>query len=437
LKQLLDKLRSKPKFEKLIEESRHWNGYQRETAVLELGSLGDPTAIPALIVRVNDWVPQIREAARKAILRLATTQNLAMFVDYLPELFHLKTCERDDHKQFIESICDYVSSSETSVQALISATQSLKPKLARISISILIERQLVSPEEAFKLGSSHQDIVVRLRTSRLLRDMKGKAQQEALKQALNDKFMPIRREALQFLYKQYFDVELAKRFLLDRHPSIREIAVKYLKDSGVDVSIIYRELMTATGATSLKLGIWGVSYLADKESIERVRSMLENKFPSVRRQAVNALTKLTLNETKELLQSALLDSSPGVRKEASRLIHKHKVPFNAEELLAIFDRLVNPDFVKTCVGIASSMNKWETLMFLLGLLDEKRACIVETESLITEEISKWDQKFNQSYVQPTKEQIGLLKVLCKKHQSLLSLGLRFTLKTFGIVVEEV
>ena len=51
----------------LIELCRHWSGYEREAAVRALAKRGNVAALPALLERANDWVPQVRAAAAEAI----------------------------------------------------------------------------------------------------------------------------------------------------------------------------------------------------------------------------------------------------------------------------------------------------------------------------------------------------------------------------------
>ncbi|MBQ4850721.1 hypothetical protein [Pseudoalteromonas sp. MMG012] len=45
--------------EELIQLSNHRDGYKRENAAAKLGYLGDPIAIPSLLLRVNDWVHKL------------------------------------------------------------------------------------------------------------------------------------------------------------------------------------------------------------------------------------------------------------------------------------------------------------------------------------------------------------------------------------------
>ena len=102
--------------EKFLDEflsmCEHRNGYRREKAVRRLGMLGNPLAIPKLIVRANDWVPQVRTAAREAILQLAVHNNAEVFIQCLPELYHLKKCRRYNHNRLIKSVETFLLSKE-------------------------------------------------------------------------------------------------------------------------------------------------------------------------------------------------------------------------------------------------------------------------------------------------------------------------------------
>lgn len=112
LKRLLKSFQKQEGLDDLILMAEHWNGFKRENAVRRLGMLGNPVAIPKLIVRVNDWVPQVREAARKALLMLMTPKNAKAFAESLPDLFHLRTCGRDNHAQFIDDVLEYLLKEE-------------------------------------------------------------------------------------------------------------------------------------------------------------------------------------------------------------------------------------------------------------------------------------------------------------------------------------
>jgi hypothetical protein len=126
LNRLLSSFQKQEGLDDLLLMAEHWNGFKRENAVRRLGMLGNPIAIPKLVVRVNDWVPQVREAARKALLKLMTPKNAKAFAECLPDIFHLKTCGRDNHTQFIAEVQTYLLKDENA-ESIREVALSLEP----------------------------------------------------------------------------------------------------------------------------------------------------------------------------------------------------------------------------------------------------------------------------------------------------------------------
>src|SRR6266513_1570218 len=52
--------------------SCHTNGHVREAAVRELGKTETGTELPFLLIRANDWVPEIRSSARDFLLNVTS-----------------------------------------------------------------------------------------------------------------------------------------------------------------------------------------------------------------------------------------------------------------------------------------------------------------------------------------------------------------------------
>ncbi len=75
LKRSLNAILIRENLSDLIRLLEHPNGFKRENAIRRIGMLQDPIAIPNLLIRVNDWVPQVRDAAKEAILRIRTYEK--------------------------------------------------------------------------------------------------------------------------------------------------------------------------------------------------------------------------------------------------------------------------------------------------------------------------------------------------------------------------
>ena len=59
------------------------NGFVREDAVKRLAKVATGEELPYLLLRLNDWVPQVRDAAREAVLARITPEYAPHFVTYL------------------------------------------------------------------------------------------------------------------------------------------------------------------------------------------------------------------------------------------------------------------------------------------------------------------------------------------------------------------
>ena len=326
---LLSKLGSailpQPGLDDLLAMSSHASGFKRENAVRRLGMLGNPLAIPHLIVRANDWVPQVRSAAREALRKLLRTGHAEAFVASLPAIMHLQTCARDDHTGLLQAVQDFLLRDEN-VPHLVAGLHSSDTHVARFATRLLVERQQITATELVMAGLSHKDVVVRSTVIDLLRKLEAEDFAAAMAKALRDVYMPVRREAFQQLLVR--DVEtglrVARDMLFDASASIREIAVRRLLDAGEPVEQIYTRALTGSNdrVAVVTCVLWGWAFMNTQTRIGEVQQLLHSRFPAVRRSALQAIAKLLRDDSGLDLEAALADESPAVSKEAARLMIK-------------------------------------------------------------------------------------------------------------------
>ena len=373
--------------------------------------LGNPVAIPKLIVRVNDWVPQVREAAKKALLMLMTPKNANAFAESLPDLFHLRTCGRDNHAQFIDDVLEYLLKVEN-VDSIREVAFSLEPKVARIAVRLCFDYALLDRDELVAKWLSHPDVLVRNIAAVHLREISGANLNALLKLAIKDPYMPIRREAFQIYLRsspEQGDV-IANTFLFDRHVSIRELAITHLLSKGVDVRGLYSSEISndSQNISRRKFSILGLAYLDAKEEIPSILQYLNNKSPGIRKSAIQALEKLMGDESKSILLSALDDLSPGVAKESSRLIAKSKFKYGSHEINEAINIQGHPHTLALIMRAMRKSNKWERLIFLLRVMIAVTDDDPSNNGVVQSELSAWDADFNRSSSQPSAMQIQMI-----------------------------
>jgi len=423
----------------LLEMSKHWDGHKRENAVRRLGLLGNPIALPALMVRANDWVLQVRVAAKNAILNLRTEDNVEAFITCLPELYHLQKCGRDNHDYLIEQIENYLLHKENKISVTEGISNS-NPLVQRACFNLTLENKLMPVDSLVIIGLAQSDIVTRTRASHLLRNVSSDNRVEAVDLALKDSFMPIRREALQIKIKEGLNDEVLLSYLFDNNAPIREVAIKHLKASSKDVFDIYLTSLSSNSVKKTKCSLWGIGYLGKADDSRYVDQYLINEFPSVRKQAISTKASLLEEQSVDDLVKGLSDESSAVCKESARLISKLKIRFDANKLLDIVGSSNHIHCANSCIGLAKNINKWERVIFLLELLEFESQQDDEAQSKIEHALVEWDFAFNRSQVIPNDKQIAILAKLMPAIKRIFEgrgmKGLMLSLKAFGVVEQE-
>jgi len=97
--------------------SFHPSGYVREEAVLRLTALDDDAALPYLLLRCGDWVSQVRNAARHAVLQRAGPSSVATFTRNFALVTRLAKITRADHRELVDALAQLFRATEGEIVA--------------------------------------------------------------------------------------------------------------------------------------------------------------------------------------------------------------------------------------------------------------------------------------------------------------------------------
>lgn len=439
LSKLGSRLFAHPGFENLVALSTSSDGFKREDAVRRLGTLGDTRAIPYLVVRANDWVPQVRAAAFDALVRMLKSGNGNAFVASLPQILHLQSCSRGDHTALLEAIHEFLLR-EQNRDVLLAGMESPDSRVVRIVIRLMVDQQLMEPAELVTKGLAQSDVLVRSIVVNVLQRLTHDEFERLAHEALRDTYMPVRREVFQQLLRRLPKQGLvaARNFLFDRSASIREIAVQHLLSVGEPVDEIYADALRKDPgrAAVVKCALWGWALMNKVTRAEQVRQFLVSPIPAVRRAALSSIGRLLRIEAGPYLKNALADSSPAVCNEAARLIRTIGVAPGIETLMSIATSSGLTHVAYACCRVARDSNKWDWLRFVLGVYGSS-ACEISSEAF-SREIDAWEWQFNRRHAQPTPHQLEEVVKMFVASRDRLSAGraqlLAFTLRTYGAAV---
>jgi len=376
--------------------SSHPSGYVREAAVQELADIHDGSELPFLLIRLNDWVVNVRDAANVALKHRLRPFYATAFASNLDLVQRLLDWKRADHASFVQSVFKLLQDTDGG-KIIIDGLKSTNRSVKRISYRLAWGLAATDVKELLTQALNDNDLVIARLAMRGIRSRLNKNElAECLPMALASHFMAVRREALD-IYCQAIPEEAHRRLqsaLLDRHSSIRQF-VRY--------SLAYRRAIKdskQSGALFAALGGLGeTGTQADGSAIE---PFVTHALSSIRKMALRSLAKLCVEKHLDLFTRMLGDSSPGVSRIAKNALLSRIVLVQPDK---VWDVLLSAeaDYIRRhALAVLAGLRKWDSLGFIL------RAAGLTKDSLASEvrrHLEWWVQNYNRSFSQPTKAQL--------------------------------
>jgi len=401
---------------RLSELARDCSGYKREAAVRHLGDLGEPDALGVLYERANDWVPQVRQAALRAIRQLMVPRNATAFVKSLPAAFHLANCGRADHRLLLDEISAFLSAQEN-VASLLHGLDSYDRRVRRICYDIAFARLGEMVDSISERAVRDPDPVVQLKGMVHATVLEPARMLSVLDHALRSPAARVRAPALRACLKQPESeviLTLARRYVLDRSGAVRDAARTWLQDRGHDVAAIFAQAMHEAGSppSRVRAGILGIGELRRVDLLGEVLRLAWSPYPTVRAAVLATTVQLDPELAREMCERALDDRSHQVVRHAARLLGKMGIRPDVGQLLAMI-RSDDGDFrIRVAVYLSRHSAKWDRLEFLLRMAGQS-----EVVPDLSGELSGWLRHFNRSAGDPSPEQLKVLRDLLDSHGS--------------------
>jgi len=388
------------------------NGFIREKALMMMKDYDN--TLPFIILRLNDWVIQLRQAASKAFNEKMQKLNEGELLLALPFAEKLRWCNRGSNDECIRLFFEKLTSQEHQ-EELKSGLLSSDVRTRRICISALFDSSYTNISMAIKHLEHEPDPFLR---SVLFTKLSHSGTQidSVARTMLQDKFPTNRRLALQYLYEAKSEdvINISSTLLLDRNASVRALARNILqeKNNSFEFSPFYiKALENSTVAAIAGLGETG--HITDSQHIERY--IRDNRIAVVRA-ALVSLMRLDSDKYKAVILEMLNDKRIGVVKTAQQLISKYQIQ-DYDFIKKVF---VDTPYEYTkikCAAILFSASKWNSLIYML----EAISCESEiVRRLAYQAIEKWIFTFNRSYVQVSLQQKESIKRLIQNLNDLLS-----------------
>jgi HEAT repeat protein len=398
--------------------SFHPNGYFREKAVKALSGNITGQELPYLLIRLNDWVPIVRNAAKSAIIKNIRAENARNIIDNLPLILRLKNCERDQHKDIINRVFEILSN-DTSHGELIYGLKSKDSKVRLHCFDIIIDLKLLDNKQLISYLLKEKVPYIRMAILNKINEVITLDEfKPFILKLLNDKYVPIRLTALEMLYKYDADrcIEELVKLLTDKSSSVRERARFLLKNHGYDDFASYY-IDSIHKHNNTYGAICGLGEVGKAEDTKYLMQFLESDKVNIIKATIKALSRLDFLGFKELIINYIEHSHIGVSKDTRKILDKQVDLADAEKVYNIFKNSKVEHVRANAALLLCSLSKWESINYIIEMCGNQNQDISKFGQL---KLEGWVFNFNRSYLPPSKEQQAKLRSSIKKYEQVIS-----------------
>ncbi len=361
--------------------SFHPSGYVREEAVRELARRRSGSELPYLLLRLNDWVPQVRDAARQAVVRRMTEEDVPAFARNYVLVDRLTVAGRADHSELLQALSRLLGS-ESARDAMLAAANTSSPAGARAIFKLLLPSE---SREVLDAGLQHADPIIRVWS---LRAAARVIPTEELQRFQSDPAPAVRREAL-LIFGANEDA------LLDASASVRDTARVLLKD--VDFAAIYRN---AIHTPKLATALAGLAETGRATDAEVALPYLTHASAGVRRAALKCAIRLGGQPFVDRVAPMLQDASRSVSGAARAMLAPHATTLGSAQLTRMFHTSADEHVRRNVLHLMKLLPKWESLLCLLGAAAFERKAV--------EAIKQWLRNYNRRQTVPSARELDEL-----------------------------
>lgn len=392
------------------------NGYVREAAVRYLANQYTGMELPFLLLRINDWVPEVRSIAIAATRYRVVREYSRQLVRCLPLLESLERQGRRDGADIFQSIRKILVAPDC-LPFLGEAITGSDRQVRRAALSVVMEARLCSASTKIlreALGST--DGTVRLMALRgLCGGLKGSSLCRILQAALRDRLPPVRALALTEVAERFPDVATPHltAAVLDRHTSLRSIARFYLRGCGVgEFAPVYRRELSQQHVSELAFVIAGLGETGGKEDSKQIAGYLSHPMPSVRRAAISALGRLDATGFRIAFFDALLDRSPSVAKTARNVIVARRIHLSAEQIRVHLQLAEHEHSHHILLSLSAKLPWWDSAPLLIGCAASTKPAL---RGIALKLLGRWRGDAHRLSSPLTLQQLRLLEMEFKRH----------------------
>lgn len=379
------------------------DGHVREAAVRRLDrEIIDGQELPFLLIRLGDWVPQVRNPAERAIRRRLTEHHRAAYLRNLPILVRMQNRSRTHESVLFAQIKQWLLQDVTSLvrHALASTDRMTRREGPLWAWATLGAENEAQQRDIVDLMLQSDDPASRLRVALWAAGgmMAARLAGDVLPKLLSDRFATVRRMSLAWCATRDPEKHLPtlRAALLDPSAVMRSVAQFHLPHlQGLDLRAFYREAIQCPDLDSVPPGaIGGLGEVGRSEDAALVSPLVAANKIAVRKAAIRALARLAPEEHMEIFVTSLRDASPGVSREARDALEAYASLVGSDRLTRIFEEADHRHIRRQALALIAHLPKWQSVSFLIEFCLHPDGDI---QSAARNHLASWVRGFNRSH----------------------------------------
>ncbi|WP_457329271.1 hypothetical protein [Rhizobacter sp. P5_C2] len=421
------------------------DGFERQAAVEALAASDDPRALRMLLVRANDWVAPVRQAAGQAVLAWLDERRLEGWRQALPALLRLREARRVDHGELLRAIEDFLST--PGYLARVGVGVPASEREAGRFLFMLSAKTCRGDDEGRAVlmdGLRSGDVLLaRIAVQRAAALPNGPARLQLLHEACRGRFADVRVAGLRALSAGAEGVEpaLLQVLCFDRSAAVRELAVAAASPA-LRAEVDQRALAGVPDASlSARLRVVMLRLLRARQHPDHpalCRAMSSASAVALRVAAYEGWMAEPGTDLPMLIERTLLDASPRVQRLAVKAVVRGAPAPSAERARQLVEALGTLHAMRIAQQLMGRASPWDRAWFLLTTLAD--GTLPEPAwQLVTQGLRAWLADMNRCFVAPTPVQRGSVAAAWRDAQAgiaePLHAAVRFQLGSFGIPLD--
>lgn len=384
------------------------SGYRREKAIAALTAMADTTAFPFILLRLNDWVPQVRGAAIRWFQACQSSLSDAQIVEAFPVLIALTERSQGRASPIVQTLMRRLETPEAAPLVL-AALPPLTRRARLLAFSILAHGGALRDSGVQEKLIAHPDPLLGIFLLKALRSTGAGFPDALARLGIESKRTLLRRYTWYNLSPAQIEIflPLLSLALFDPVRGLRDFAQYHLRKrlSSAELQAAYQFVLQTPvpPPRRLAIAIMGWHEVGGTCSEAEYFRWIRNPSVQVRVAALRCFAATSFDAALPFLKQACIDPSHrSLAKAALSLLSRHTTAFTLQEILAWLESHQPSHLRVRAFYLLCRRGKWERLPILLRLTHDDSLDLREKSK---EKLRYWFYTFNRVQIQPTGEDL--------------------------------